>query len=56
MTFDFCETLRKKSVYEADGEMALELSRSCNGVVLWMDYKFQEDTVLSTGLLSQNVS
>jgi len=56
MTFDFSEALHKQSLYEVDGEMELELSGSCNGVVLWMDYRFQEDMVLSSGLLSHSVS
>ena len=56
MTFDFSENIQGKSLYEVDGEIILnKQSGPCNGVVLWLDYTFQEDTVISTGLLSQSV-
>lgn len=57
MTFDFSEVVERNALFEVDGEMTLsEQSGQCNGVVLWMDYRFHEDAVISTGLLSPLVS
>lgn len=56
MMFDFSENIQRKSSYDVDGEILLDEGNGpCNGVVLWLDYTFQEDMIISTGLLTQPV-
>ncbi|XP_002735081.2 protein arginine N-methyltransferase 7-like [Saccoglossus kowalevskii] len=50
LNFDFSKILTEKML-RTSGSVAFQSSGTCHGVVLWMDYKVDDNTTIQTGLL-----
>ena len=52
MNFDLSCPVPENTTLSASGSMMLnDLSKTCHGVVLWMDYQLTDELVSTTGLL-----
>ncbi len=52
MSFDLSTAIHDKSYIHGDGNILLtDLTESCHGVVLWMDYVLTAEHTVTTGLL-----